>query len=82
MPKGLLSCQRKLPFCAQANKTPLRPLDPTRLTIMNSGPDFTPSFANLGRPNLSNRGPPRGGPGGGPGSELPRGPVSENAGPT
>ncbi|XP_044529166.1 eukaryotic translation initiation factor 4 gamma 1 isoform X1 [Gracilinanus agilis] len=58
----------------KANKTPLRPLDPTRLTIMNSGPDFTPSFANLGRPNLSNRGPPRGGPGGGPGSELPRGP--------
>ncbi|XP_031823954.1 eukaryotic translation initiation factor 4 gamma 1 isoform X7 [Sarcophilus harrisii] len=57
----------------KANKTPLRPLDPTRLTIMNSGPDFTPSFANLGRPNLSNRGPPRG-PGGGPGNELPRGP--------
>ncbi|XP_066508160.1 eukaryotic translation initiation factor 4 gamma 1-like isoform X2 [Hoplias malabaricus] len=31
----------------KANKTPLRPLDPSRL--MNCGPDFTPSFANLGR---------------------------------
>ncbi|KAI5772009.1 EIF4G1 [Gulo gulo luscus] len=54
----------------KANKTPLRPLDPTRLQGINCGPDFTPSFANLGRPALSNRGPPRGGPGG----ELPRGP--------
>ncbi|XP_036303064.1 eukaryotic translation initiation factor 4 gamma 1 isoform X5 [Pipistrellus kuhlii] len=54
----------------KANKTPLRPLDPARLQGMNCGPDFTPSFANLGRPTLSNRGPPRGGPGG----ELPRGP--------
>ena len=57
---------------SQANKTPLRPLDPSRLQGINCGPDFTPSFANLGRPALSNRGPPRGGPGG----ELPRGPVS------
>ncbi|XP_045706781.1 eukaryotic translation initiation factor 4 gamma 1 isoform X1 [Phyllostomus hastatus] len=54
----------------KANKTPLRPLDPARLQGINCGPDFTPSFANLGRPTLSNRGPPRGGPGG----ELPRGP--------
>nr|XP_045007041.1 eukaryotic translation initiation factor 4 gamma 1 isoform X8 [Jaculus jaculus] len=54
----------------KANKTPLRPLDPSRLPGINCGPDFTPSFANLGRPALSNRGPPRGGPGG----ELPRGP--------
>lgn len=55
----------------KANKTPLRLLDPTRLPGINHGPDFTPSFANLGRPALSNRGPPRGGPGG----ELPRGPA-------
>uniref|UniRef100_F7GJ95 Eukaryotic translation initiation factor 4 gamma 1 n=1 Tax=Macaca mulatta TaxID=9544 RepID=F7GJ95_MACMU len=55
----------------KANKTPLRPLDPTRLQGINYGPDFTPSFANLGRPALSTRGPPRGGPGG----ELPRGPA-------
>ncbi|KAJ8793898.1 hypothetical protein J1605_019162 [Eschrichtius robustus] len=54
----------------KANKTPLRPLDPSRLQGINCGPDFTPSFANLGRPALSSRGPPRGGPGG----ELPRGP--------
>ncbi|XP_022426349.1 eukaryotic translation initiation factor 4 gamma 1 isoform X6 [Delphinapterus leucas] len=54
----------------KANKTPLRPLDPARLPGINCGPDFTPSFANLGRPALSSRGPPRGGPGG----ELPRGP--------
>nr|P41110.1 RecName: Full=Eukaryotic translation initiation factor 4 gamma 1; Short=eIF-4-gamma 1; Short=eIF-4G 1; Short=eIF-4G1; AltName: Full=p220 [Oryctolagus cuniculus]AAA31242.1 initiation factor 4-gamma [Oryctolagus cuniculus] len=53
----------------KANKTPLRPLDPSRLSGINCGPDFTPSFANLGRPALSSRGPPRGGPGG----ELPRG---------
>ncbi|XP_026061836.1 eukaryotic translation initiation factor 4 gamma 1-like isoform X3 [Carassius auratus] len=31
----------------KANKTPLRPLDPR--SLMNSGPDFTPSYANLGR---------------------------------
>uniref|UniRef100_A0A4W4G031 Eukaryotic translation initiation factor 4 gamma, 1a n=1 Tax=Electrophorus electricus TaxID=8005 RepID=A0A4W4G031_ELEEL len=40
----------------KANKTPLRPLDPSRL--MNCGPDFTPSFANLGRqPPGAGRGP-------------------------
>ncbi|KAG8444977.1 hypothetical protein GDO86_009936 [Hymenochirus boettgeri] len=44
----------------KANKTPLRPLDPTRLTGMNCGPDFTPSFANLGRPAMGSRGPPPG----------------------
>ncbi|XP_004675099.1 PREDICTED: eukaryotic translation initiation factor 4 gamma 1 isoform X2 [Condylura cristata] len=55
----------------KANKTPLRPLDPTKLSGINCGPDFTPSFANLGRPALNARGPPRGGPGG----ELPRGPA-------
>ncbi|XP_053083441.1 eukaryotic translation initiation factor 4 gamma 1a isoform X3 [Pangasianodon hypophthalmus] len=43
----------------KANKTPLRPLDPSRL--MNCGPDFTPSFANLGRaPPGGGRGPPPG----------------------
>uniref|UniRef100_A0A8D0DGP7 Eukaryotic translation initiation factor 4 gamma 1 n=1 Tax=Sander lucioperca TaxID=283035 RepID=A0A8D0DGP7_SANLU len=36
----------------KANKTPLRQLDPSRLTGMNCGPDFTPSFANLGRPGM------------------------------
>uniref|UniRef100_A0A8C5SMJ8 Eukaryotic translation initiation factor 4 gamma 1 n=1 Tax=Laticauda laticaudata TaxID=8630 RepID=A0A8C5SMJ8_LATLA len=41
----------------KANKMPLRPLDPVRLSTMNCGPDFTPSFANLGRPTPSNRGP-------------------------
>ena len=49
----------------QANKAPLRQLDPSRLPGMNCGPDFTPSFANLGRPGM-------GGGGGGGG----RGPVS------
>ncbi|XP_068137423.1 eukaryotic translation initiation factor 4 gamma 1 isoform X2 [Hyperolius riggenbachi] len=44
----------------KANKTPLRPLDPTRLTGMNCGPDFTPHFANLGKPSMGNRGPPAG----------------------
>uniref|UniRef100_A0AAY4AC25 Eukaryotic translation initiation factor 4 gamma 1 n=1 Tax=Denticeps clupeoides TaxID=299321 RepID=A0AAY4AC25_9TELE len=42
----------------KANKTPLRPLDPSRL--INCGPDFTPSFANLGRQSSSGRGPPPG----------------------
>uniref|UniRef100_A0A7N6FLE2 Eukaryotic translation initiation factor 4 gamma 1 n=1 Tax=Anabas testudineus TaxID=64144 RepID=A0A7N6FLE2_ANATE len=36
----------------KANKTPLRQLDPSRLPGMNCGPDFTPSFANLGRPSM------------------------------
>ncbi|KAL7400527.1 hypothetical protein ABVT39_013470 [Epinephelus coioides] len=46
----------------KANKTPLRQLDPSRLTGMNCGPDFTPSFANLGRPGMGGggRGPPPG----------------------
>ncbi|KAG5837009.1 hypothetical protein ANANG_G00234690 [Anguilla anguilla] len=44
----------------KANKTPLRPLDPSRLTGMNCGPDFTPSFANLGRQPMGGRGPPSG----------------------
>uniref|UniRef100_A0AAY4E845 Eukaryotic translation initiation factor 4 gamma 1 n=1 Tax=Denticeps clupeoides TaxID=299321 RepID=A0AAY4E845_9TELE len=44
----------------KANKTPLRQLDPSRLPGMNSGPDFTPSFANLGRqPPSSGLGGPR-----------------------
>lgn len=52
----------KFPSCFlsfQANKTPLRQLDPSRLPGMNCGPDFTPSFANLGRPSMGggNRGP-------------------------
>uniref|UniRef100_A0A3B4FUY1 Eukaryotic translation initiation factor 4 gamma 1 n=1 Tax=Pundamilia nyererei TaxID=303518 RepID=A0A3B4FUY1_9CICH len=43
----------------KANKTPLRQLDPSRLPGMNCGPDFTPSFANLGRPSMGggSRGP-------------------------
>ncbi|XP_060098579.1 eukaryotic translation initiation factor 4 gamma 1 isoform X1 [Heteronotia binoei] len=44
----------------KANKTPLRPPDIARLSNMNCGPDFTPSFANLGRPAPPNRGPPVG----------------------
>ncbi|KAK1900407.1 hypothetical protein KUDE01_001194, partial [Dissostichus eleginoides] len=32
----------------QANKAPLRQLDPSRMKEMICGPDFTPSFANLG----------------------------------
>ncbi|XP_053738873.1 eukaryotic translation initiation factor 4 gamma 1-like isoform X2 [Synchiropus splendidus] len=42
------------------NKTPLRPVDPTRL--INMGPDFTPSFlGNLGsRSGTGPRGPPPG----------------------
>ncbi|XP_059389520.1 eukaryotic translation initiation factor 4 gamma 1-like, partial [Carassius carassius] len=44
----------------KANKTPLRQLDPSRLSGMNCGPDFTPSFANLGRPSAGGRGPPSG----------------------
>ncbi|XP_077421553.1 eukaryotic translation initiation factor 4 gamma 1 isoform X2 [Vanacampus margaritifer] len=46
----------------KANKTPLRQLDPSRLPGMNCGPDFTPSFANIGRPGMGggNRGPPPG----------------------
>uniref|UniRef100_A0A7M4FY00 Eukaryotic translation initiation factor 4 gamma 1 n=1 Tax=Crocodylus porosus TaxID=8502 RepID=A0A7M4FY00_CROPO len=42
----------------KANKTPLRALDPVRLSNMNCGPDFTPSFANLGRPTMGSRGGP------------------------
>uniref|UniRef100_A0AAY4E7V9 Uncharacterized protein n=1 Tax=Denticeps clupeoides TaxID=299321 RepID=A0AAY4E7V9_9TELE len=48
----------------KANKTPLRQLDPSRLPGMNSGPDFTPSFANLGRQPVVGRGPPSSGLGG------------------
>ncbi|XP_049582920.1 eukaryotic translation initiation factor 4 gamma 1 isoform X2 [Syngnathus scovelli] len=46
----------------KANKTPLRQIDPSRLPGMNCGPDFTPSFANLGRPGVGggSRGPPPG----------------------
>ncbi|XP_076833025.1 eukaryotic translation initiation factor 4 gamma 1 isoform X1 [Brachyhypopomus gauderio] len=44
----------------KANKTPLRVLDPSRLPGMNCGPDFTPSFANLGRQPVGGRGPPVG----------------------
>ncbi|NXH89338.1 IF4G1 factor, partial [Edolisoma coerulescens] len=40
----------------KANKTPLRALDPIRFSGMNCSPDFTPSFANLGRPVMGNRG--------------------------
>ncbi|XP_028274982.1 eukaryotic translation initiation factor 4 gamma 1-like isoform X4 [Parambassis ranga] len=43
----------------KVNKTPLRQIDPSRLPGMNCGPDFTPSFANLGRPGMGggSRGP-------------------------
>ncbi|XP_076000528.1 eukaryotic translation initiation factor 4 gamma 1-like isoform X2 [Genypterus blacodes] len=46
----------------KANKTPLRQLDPSRLPGMNCGPDFTPSYANFGRPGMpvGGRGPPPG----------------------
>ncbi|XP_051934763.1 eukaryotic translation initiation factor 4 gamma 1-like isoform X7 [Hippocampus zosterae] len=46
----------------KANKTPLRQIDPSRLPGINYGPDFTPSFANLGRPGSGggSRGPPPG----------------------
>ncbi|XP_024910633.1 eukaryotic translation initiation factor 4 gamma 1 [Cynoglossus semilaevis] len=46
----------------KANKTPLRQPDSSRLPGMNCGPDFTPSFANLGRPGMGGllRGPPPG----------------------
>uniref|UniRef100_A0A8C7HSN0 Eukaryotic translation initiation factor 4 gamma 1 n=1 Tax=Oncorhynchus kisutch TaxID=8019 RepID=A0A8C7HSN0_ONCKI len=47
----------------KANKAPLRQLDPSRLSGMNMGTDFTPSFANLGRPGMGGGG---GGGGGGP----------------
>ncbi|NXL73319.1 IF4G1 factor, partial [Leptocoma aspasia] len=40
----------------KANKTPLRAIDPIRISSMNCSPDFTPSFANLGRPVMGNRG--------------------------
>ncbi|KFO31551.1 Eukaryotic translation initiation factor 4 gamma 1 [Fukomys damarensis] len=46
----------------KANKSPLWLLDPSRLPSINCDPDFTPSFANLGQPALSSRGPLRGGP--------------------
>lgn len=41
---------------SQPNKTPLRAIDPMRIPGMNCSPDFTPSFANLGRPVMGNRG--------------------------
>uniref|UniRef100_A0A8C8JU75 Eukaryotic translation initiation factor 4 gamma 1 n=1 Tax=Oncorhynchus tshawytscha TaxID=74940 RepID=A0A8C8JU75_ONCTS len=40
----------------KANKAPLRQLDPSRLSGMNMGTDFTPSFANLGRPGMGGGG--------------------------
>uniref|UniRef100_A0A673YRD3 Eukaryotic translation initiation factor 4 gamma 1 n=1 Tax=Salmo trutta TaxID=8032 RepID=A0A673YRD3_SALTR len=46
----------------KANKAPLRQLDPSRLPGMNMGPDFTPSFANLGRPGMGGGGGGGGGP--------------------
>uniref|UniRef100_A0A8C2ATP7 Eukaryotic translation initiation factor 4 gamma, 1a n=1 Tax=Cyprinus carpio TaxID=7962 RepID=A0A8C2ATP7_CYPCA len=49
----------------KANKTPLRPLDPR--SLMNCGPDFTPSYANLGRPSS-------GGGGRGPVNQMNRNP--------
>uniref|UniRef100_A0A7M4F071 Eukaryotic translation initiation factor 4 gamma 1 n=1 Tax=Crocodylus porosus TaxID=8502 RepID=A0A7M4F071_CROPO len=54
----------------KANKTPLRALDPVRLSNMNCGPDFTPSFANLGRPTMGSRG-----------GQVPRGPEPAGLGP-
>uniref|UniRef100_A0AAY5KGA1 Eukaryotic translation initiation factor 4 gamma 1 n=1 Tax=Esox lucius TaxID=8010 RepID=A0AAY5KGA1_ESOLU len=40
----------------KANKAPLRQLDPSRLPGMNMGPDFTPVFANLGKPGIGGGG--------------------------
>ncbi|XP_051984947.1 eukaryotic translation initiation factor 4 gamma 1a isoform X1 [Xyrauchen texanus] len=61
----------------KANKTPLRPLDPS--SLMNCGPDFTPSYANLGRQSSGGgRGPHSSQPGRRPqpgrGKEQPRNP--------
>ncbi|XP_035277495.1 eukaryotic translation initiation factor 4 gamma 1a isoform X2 [Anguilla anguilla] len=44
----------------KAHRTPLRPVDPSRMTGMSCGPDFTPSFANLGRQPTGSRAPPPG----------------------
>ncbi|XP_063074858.1 eukaryotic translation initiation factor 4 gamma 1a isoform X2 [Engraulis encrasicolus] len=45
----------------KAHMVPMRPADPSRM--MSCGPDFTPSFANLGRPSQSGRNlPPSSGP--------------------
>ncbi|KAG5847740.1 hypothetical protein ANANG_G00129420 [Anguilla anguilla] len=41
----------------KAHRTPLRPVDPSRMTGMSCGPDFTPSFANLGRQPTGSRAP-------------------------
>ncbi|XP_043926739.1 eukaryotic translation initiation factor 4 gamma 1-like [Protopterus annectens] len=41
----------------KANRNPIRPLDPAKLSEMNCGPDFTPHFANLGRQSSGSRGP-------------------------
>ncbi|TSK67162.1 Eukaryotic translation initiation factor 4 gamma 1 [Bagarius yarrelli] len=46
--------EQKYQYKEGVNKTPLRPLD---LSRMNCGPDFTPSFANLGRQPVGGRGP-------------------------
>ncbi|XP_029571518.1 eukaryotic translation initiation factor 4 gamma 1 isoform X9 [Salmo trutta] len=54
----------------KANKAPLRQLDPSRLPGMNMGPDFTPSFANLGRPGMGGGGGGGGGHRGGPPSGM------------
>ncbi|XP_072311340.1 eukaryotic translation initiation factor 4 gamma 1-like isoform X5 [Eucyclogobius newberryi] len=61
-PTGLPAISDVVLDKVQANKTPLRQLDPSRLQGMNCGPDFTPSFANLGRPGMGGggRGPPPG----------------------
>ncbi|KAL0973365.1 hypothetical protein UPYG_G00202500 [Umbra pygmaea] len=57
----------------KVNKAPLRQLDPSRLPGMNMSPDFTPVFANLGKPGMGGGGgaghrggPPAGMGGGGP----------------
>ncbi|KAJ8357843.1 hypothetical protein SKAU_G00206370 [Synaphobranchus kaupii] len=44
----------------KAHRTPVRTLDTSRMTNMTCGPDFTPSFANLGRQPAGNRAPPPG----------------------
>ena len=51
-----LFCPCSVILSLQANKAPLRQLDPSRLPGMNMGPDFTPSFANLGRPGMGGGG--------------------------
>ncbi|XP_078522280.1 eukaryotic translation initiation factor 4 gamma 1 isoform X4 [Lissotriton helveticus] len=58
-PEGLPQISDVVLDKVQSTKAaPPRPLDAARIAGMNTGPDFTPSFANLPRQPMSNRGPP------------------------